>query len=229
MTISIHPIPLGVGQGYIIQGESAIMIDGGAPGKAKVFIEILDRIGIKPEDIKLLIMTHGHWDHIGSARDIKEITGAKIAMHRREKDWLEKSLKVLPPGVTLWGKIFGKIMAMFMPFVHIPATNVDVILEDEEFFLGTYGIAGTVFYTPGHSSGSVSILLETGDAFVGDLAMNAFPLRLSPGLPIFAEDLRKVKDSWELLLARGARKIYPAHGSPFSADIIRNCLYVSPW
>lgn len=229
MAINIYPIPLGVGQGYIVRGEEgAIMIDAGAPGKAKAFIEILDRTGIKPGDIKLLIMTHGHWDHIGSARDIKEITGAKIAMHGREKDWLEKSLKVLPPGVTLWGKIFGRIMAVFMPFVHIPATNVDVILEDEEFSLGAFGIAGMVFSTPGHSSGSVSVLLETGDVFVGDLAMNAFPLRLTPGLPIFAEDLQKVNESWELLLARGARKIFPAHGNPFSADIIRSCLHVSP-
>jgi glyoxylase-like metal-dependent hydrolase (beta-lactamase superfamily II) len=64
--------------------------------------------------------------------------------------------------------------------------------------------------------------LDTGDAFVGDLAMNAFPLRLRPGLPIFAEDVNKVRDSWELLLARGAKKIYPAHGNSFSAEIIRD-------
>ena len=51
------------------------------------------------------------------------LTGARIAMHKREKDWLEKSLKPLPPGVTLWGKIFAKIMAMFMPLVHISATD----------------------------------------------------------------------------------------------------------
>lgn len=105
-----------------------------------------------------------------------------------------------------------------MPLVHIPATNVDLILGDEEFSLGEFGIAGKVIPTPGHSPGSVSILLETGDAFVGDLAMNAFPLRLSPGLPIFAEDLQKVKNSWKLLLDYGAKMIYPAHGSPFTAE-----------
>jgi len=224
MDITIYTIPLGVSQSYIIQGEGVIMIDGGAPKKAKAFTKGIDKTSIEPRDIKLLIMTHGHWDHIASARDIKEITGAKIAIHRREKNWLEKSLKPLPPGVTLWGKIFIKIMAMFMPFVHIPATNVDVILEDEEFPLGKFGIAGKVISTPGHSPGSVSILLDTGDAFVGDLAMNAFPLRLSPGLPIFAEDLQKVKNSWKLLLDSGAKKIYPAHGKPFSAEIIRNIL-----
>jgi len=224
MNMTIYPIPLGVGNTYIIQGEGVVMIDGGGPKKAKAFIKAMKKTSIKPGDIKLLILTHGHWDHIGSAKDIKEITGAKIAMHKRDKDWLEKSLKPLPPGVTLWGKIFAKIMAMFMPLVHIPGTNVDIILGDEEFSLTAFGIAGKIIPTPGHSPGSVSIVLDTGDAFVGDLAMNAFPMRLSPGLPIFAEDLQKVKDSWNLILGCGLKMIYPGHGSPFSSEIMRKVL-----
>ncbi|PQP34119.1 hypothetical protein C6A37_09425, partial [Desulfobacteraceae bacterium SEEP-SAG9] len=178
-----------------------------------------EKASIKPEEVKLIVLTHGHWDHIGSAKDIKEATGAKIAMHAKEKDWLEKSLKPQPPGVTLWGKIFINILKMFLPLIHIPATKVDVVLTDEAFSLADYGIPGKVIYTPGHSSGSVSILLETGDVFVGDLAMNKFPLRFSPGLPIFAEDWDKVIESWKMLLDQGAKTVYPAHGEPFSADI----------
>ena len=221
MNINIFPIQLGFDQGYIIQGDAVIMIDGGAPKKAKAFINGMDRISIRPTDIKLIIITHGHWDHIGSAKDIKEITGAKIAMHRREKDWLEKSLKPLPPGVTTWGRIFARTMEMFTPLIHIPPTNVDLVLGDEDLSLADFGIPGKIMHTPGHSSGSVSVLLETGDAFVGDLAMNKFPLRFSPGLPIFAEDLQRAKESWKLLLDQGAKTVYPAHGGPFYADIIR--------
>ena len=113
---------------------------------------------------------------------------------------------------------------MFMPLVHVPSTDVDVVLGDEEWSLGQYGIHGKVIPTPGHSSGSVSIVLERGDVFVGDLAMNKFPLRLSPGLPIFAEDCSSLKSSWQMLLDYGAKTIYPAHGKPFSADIIRRAL-----
>jgi glyoxylase-like metal-dependent hydrolase (beta-lactamase superfamily II) len=115
-------------------------------------------------------------------------------------------------------------MALFIPLVHVPATDVDIVLGDEELSLAKYGIPGKIIHTPGHSMGSVSVLLETGDAFVGDLAMNGFPLRLSPGLPIFADDLRKVKESLKLLLDMGARTIYPAHGKPFSVEILRNIL-----
>jgi len=224
MSLSIHPIKLGVARCYVIRAEGTILIDGGAPKKAKNFMKGIETLSIKPEDIQLIVITHGHWDHIGSAKEIKGITGAKIALHRNEKDWLEKSLKPLPPAVTLWGHIFAKIMAIFVPLINVPAAGVDVVLGDEELSLADYGIPGRIIPTPGHSMGSVSVLLETGDAFVGDLAMNGFPLRIGPGLPIFAEDLQKVKKSWQLLLDKGAKTVYPAHGKPFSADAIRRAL-----
>ena len=224
MSLSIHPIKLGVARCYVIRAEGTILIDGGAPKQARNFMKGIETLFIKPKDIQLIVITHGHWDHIGSAKEIKGITGAKIALHRNEKDWLEKSLKPLPPAVTLWGHIFAKIMAIFVPLIHVPAAGVDVVLGDEELSLADYGIPGRIIPTPGHSIGSVSVLLETGDAFVGDLAMNGFPLRIGPGLPIFAEDLQKVKKSWQLLLDKGAKTVYPAHGKPFSADAIRRTL-----
>jgi hypothetical protein len=56
------------------------------------------------------------------------------------------------------------------------------------------------------------------------MAHNNLPFRLSPGLPIFAEDLPKVRESWRSLLKEGAETIYPAHGEPFSAEVIRKAL-----
>lgn len=224
MGINIHPIVLGPDHCYIIREKGTIMVDGGAPRKAKEFAESIKKISVRPEDVRLIVITHGHWDHIASAKEIKELTGGKIAMHYREKEWLEKSLKPMPPGVTAWGKILSKMITIYLPMVHIPATQVDVVIGDEGLALEEYGIPGRVIWTPGHSSGSVSILLETGDAFVGDMAMNKFPLSLRPGLPIFAENNDKLKESWRSLLVRGAKMIYPAHGEPFSADIIRQAL-----
>ena len=98
------------------------------------------------------------------------------------------------------------------------------MLEDEEYPLESYGIHGKVIYTPGHSSGSISLLLDTGDAFVGDLAMNVFPTRIGPGMPIFAENVNALKESWRLLLSSGAKQIYPAHGKPFNADVLEKLL-----
>ncbi len=224
MSTHIYPIPLGFDHCYLIQDKGTIMVDGGAPKKAKEFTKAIEKIGINIHDIKLIILTHGHWDHIGSAKEIKKLTGAKIALHHLEKEWLEKSLKPMPPGVTIWGHTLGKIITLLLPLISIPGTNVEVVIGDEGISLDEYGIPGKVIYTPGHSSGSVSILLKTGEAFVGDMAMNKFPLRFSPGLPIFAEDPVKLNESWKSLLDQGAKMIYPAHGKPFSAGIIRAAL-----
>jgi len=81
-----------------------------------------------------------------------------------------------------------------------------------------------VFPTPGHSAGSVTVLLDTGEAFVGDMAMNGLPLRLGPGLPAFAVDLPGLKESWKSLLDRGVKTIYQSHGKPVSVEDMRKAI-----
>ena len=224
MVVGIFPIPLGFDRCYVLKSEGVIAVDAGAPGHGKRFAQGLERVSIHPKDVQLVVITHGHWDHIGSAKEIKNLTGAKLAMHHREANWLEQSLKPLPPGVTPWGKMFMGMHKLFMPWITISPVKVDVLLQDEGLPLADFGIPGKVFHTPGHSPGSVSVLLDTGEAFVGDLAMNRFPLRFFPGLPIFADDIDAVSASWKLLLAHGARTVYPAHGKPFPAEVIRRAL-----
>jgi glyoxylase-like metal-dependent hydrolase (beta-lactamase superfamily II) len=187
-------------------------------------LRALESQGLPANDVRLVVLTHGHWDHIGSAAEIKSATGANIAMHRAEVPWLENSLKPLSPGVTVWGKILAAVHRPFMPLINVPAARVDTLLDDRPCPLQEYGIPGQIIHTPGHSPGSVSLLLESGEAFVGDLAMNKLPLRLSPGLPIFADDQDAVISSWKTLLDRGAETIYPAHGKPFAASVIANLI-----
>jgi hydroxyacylglutathione hydrolase len=218
--MKIQTVRMGITRCYIIQDKGTIMVDSGPPNKLSVFTKSLQKASINPKQIKLIVLTHGHWDHIGSAKVIKETTGAQVALHEPDKTWLEKSLNQLPPGATVWGRILMKLTSKYMRSAKIAATTIDIVLQDEDFSLAPFGISGKVVYTPGHTVGSVSILLDSGDAFIGDLAMNGLPFNVRPGLPVFAEDINKVQNSCKLLLDKGAKTFYPGHGKPFSANLL---------
>jgi hydroxyacylglutathione hydrolase len=205
---------------YIIRGKGTILIDGGPPGKAKSFFRQLAKKSVSPEEIKLIVLTHGDWDHVGSARDIKSTTGAQIAIHENDRLNLEQGRFNWPGYVTGWGKIFRAAFYPYFSKIPVPAVKADIVLGEQEMPLTDFGINGKIIHTPGHTSGSISVLLENGDAFVGCLTHNKLPFRFSPGFPIFAEDIEMVKKSWKMIIDKGAKMIYPGHGNPFPVDRI---------
>ena len=220
MSPTIHTLSLGTVNCYLVRGNSAVLIDAGGPGKGRRIMKMLAGHGLTPAEIKLMVITHGHWDHVGSARDLKELTGARLAMHGAEQDWLENARKVMPPGATGWGRFLNRVGSLMLPLVNFPAAGVDVVLGDEDYPLTEFGIEGRIIHTPGHSPGSVSVLLDSGDCFVGDAAMNGLPMRRGPGLPVLAEDVPRLKAGWRRLLSLGAKTIYPGHGRPFPAAVM---------
>jgi glyoxylase-like metal-dependent hydrolase (beta-lactamase superfamily II) len=222
MSSTIHILNLGTVNCYLIRGKAAVLVDAGGPGKAGRILKMLAVHGVAPDQVRLMVMTHGHWDHVGSARDLKEATGARLAMHEAEQGWLEGARKVMPPGVTARGRFMNRVGSWLLPLVNFPATGVDLVVGGEDFPLTDFGVEGRIIHTPGHSPGSISVLLDTGDCFVGDAAMNGWPMRRGPGLPILAEDLPLLKAGWRRLLDLGARTIYPGHGRPFPASAMES-------
>lgn len=223
MTVQIYPISFGFAQTFLLKGEKIILIDAGMAGQMVRFRKGLAATHTQIEAIDLLLFTHGHFDHIGLAKEIADLSGAQVAVHAREKEGFESGGSPITPGTTPWGKLLAT-MAKRLPNTNLPTPKVDLTLTDEALSLEAYGIPGKIIYTPGHTLGSVSVLLDSGEAFVGDLAMSAKIMRWTPGLPIFAEDEYLVKTSLQTLLGLGAQTIYPAHGKPFSAEVFRQQL-----
>lgn len=224
MSAEIHKLTLGISNCYLVKDDGTILVDAGPPNQVSKLHMELQTLSINPEEISLLLLTHGHYDHIGSVSAVKTLTHCKVAINHREKAWVEQALCPMPPGIGVWGTVLAVLMRITTPFLKFPASLVDIALEDREFPLQPFGINGKVIYTPGHTSGSMSVLLETGEAFVGDLAMNGFPMRIGPGMPSVGDKRNTIKASWKLLLDNGARWIYPSHGNPFSADVLQEAL-----
>ncbi|WP_372950553.1 MBL fold metallo-hydrolase, partial [Mariniphaga sp.] len=196
----IFTLKFGINRCYIIKGDKVVMVDAGPPNKLKSFIKQLASFNINPKEIKLIVLTHGDFDHIGSAKEIKEITGAKVAIHENDRNFLEEACFNWPPGVTRWGKTSRLLLKPFAQKIKIPHQKPDIVLSNADFPLGEFGIDGKIIYTPGHTWGSVSVVLNSGDSFVGCMAHHGFPFTLSPNLPIYATDLERLKESWYILL-----------------------------
>ncbi len=224
--MKIDTIKLGVTNCYLLRDHGTILIDAGESGKSEKFLSKLKKLGVSPEEISLILITHTHWDHIGGARKLKSLTNANVVVHTNEKRILETGEMLKPPGVNRWGRFLIKVLAKLGEKSKLETVEADIVIEDK-FSLAEYGIEAEVIFTPGHSSGSITVLLPTGEAFVGDTAMNMFPLTFRPGLPIFAEDLDRLKKSWQTLITKGAKRIFPAHGKPFDVEIIKKQLSVA--
>jgi hydroxyacylglutathione hydrolase len=226
MSTDILSLKLGITSSYLIRGSNGIiLVDAGTPNKIRSFKRKLARLYIHPEDIKLIVLTHSHFDHAGSAKDIQALTGARVLMHEIEKGYFDEDRFAMPKGVNPMGKISLPVLFPLFKKIRFSKPVVDVIIKNSEFSLKEFGFEGKIYHTPGHTPGSISLLLDSGEAFVGCQAHNGLPFRLKPGFPIYAMDIEKVKESWKLLIERGAKVIFPGHGKSFPVEVIKRKLY----
>jgi hydroxyacylglutathione hydrolase len=224
MSSDIFSLRLGLNSCYLIRGRNTVMIDGGMPNKLGVFRRKLSRLYIHPEEIKLMVLTHSHFDHAGSAKAISEFTGAKVAIHESETSFLENREFALIEGVHAWGRFSLGFLMPFFKRISFPEVKAEIVVRGKEYPLSEYGIDGKIFHTPGHTCGSMSVLLDTGEAFVGCMAHDGLPFRWNPGLPIYAQNMDTLKESWRLLIDKGAKMIFPGHGNPFPVEVIKRGL-----
>ncbi len=225
--IPSYRMQLGTSNAYIIQGDAGyILVDAGNPHQEKRFFRLLGQYGLHPEDIRLIVVTHVHFDHVGSLSAIKAECRCPVMVHEKEYHLLKEAKLVFPRGTNLQGK--GASLAAIQMAKYFPSmkafkfepVEAEIVVSGEAS-LEKFGIAGKVIPTPGHTAGSLSVLLADGQAFVGDLTGNYAPLGLSSVFPPFADDGDELLESWMKLLEAGAKTIAPGHGQTFSAEVLR--------
>ena len=211
--------PLTAFNAYLIPGPKHVLVDPGPPGSAGELLEKLSLHGISLGDIGLIVITHGHPDHFGSAAQVKEWTRAPLAVHELDAEYVNwGSVPALKPATRL-----GSMFKSFMKTKCRPV-EPDIILRDGDN-LGRYAGRGRVILTPGHTAGSISILLPDGNCIIGDVLMRGLRAR-TPSSPWFAEDSSLVKESLQKVVDAGARTLLPGRGGPFQVkDLPRSF----PW
>ncbi len=212
---------MGQSNAYLVTGtDYTFLVDAGYANKIHVLEEKLKENGLEFADIDLIILTHTHYDHVGCLANIKERSGAKILVHRDEADCLKKGHTPFPEGTMLFSSIISKIGNRFLSNIGKYSGVEPDICIDEKYELSEFGLPATVIPTPGHSSGSICVLVNDEDAIVGDTLFNAIPGTVYPP---FANDEAELIKSWERLLSTGCQTFYPGHGNPFSREKFQKC------
>jgi len=185
---------------FLIYGKTITLIDTGVAGCENTIFEYITSTGRKSSEISLIVQTHAHPDHIGATRAIQKATGCKVAIHAKEKLWIEN--------VALQDR--ERPVPGFFTQVGKPV-NVDRVLQDGEVLEldGDHNLDLIVFHTPGHSPGSISLLLKSdGVLFSGD----AIPV---PGdLPVYDDVIASVRSIKRLDNIDGIRILLSSWDQP---------------
>jgi glyoxylase-like metal-dependent hydrolase (beta-lactamase superfamily II) len=189
---------------YLIAGETITLVDTGVAGCERRIFDYIRSIGRDPHEISLVILTHSHPDHIGSARAIREATGCAIAAHGAERAWIEntgRQNRERPvPG-------FEMLVGGSVP-LDFELDAGDTIDTDGT---GEYEIQ--VIHTPGHSAGSISLFMAgEGALFSGD----AIPV--TGDLPVYDDATGSVRSVRLLQSVQSIRHLLSAWDEPRSGE-----------
>jgi endoribonuclease LACTB2 len=175
---------------YIVEGKNGkLLVDCGWPGTLQKFMGVLNRKGISFKEIGFLLVTHFHPDHAGLTQELKN-QGIKFIL-------LECQIRFISPFAEFFK---GKNL----PYVPITQNNNLVLkLEDSRKFLAGIGLNGEMLHTPGHSDDSVTLILDEGFAFTGDLHPSFMNI-----------DDAVTRASWDKIRQHKITRIFPGHGPP---------------
>ncbi|WP_395049644.1 MBL fold metallo-hydrolase [Flavobacterium sp.] len=226
--IQLSIFPFGMINCFLIKGKTKhVLVDTGVPNSENKIIKQLKMHGVNIDDIGLIIITHGHIDHFGSAKELKDILKIPILMHDLDKVALQTGksmLETLKSNHKLWDIVLKPKIVNDTASPCFP----DIVLSgNQEYDLSIYGINGKVIHTPGHTPGSLSVVLEDGSAIIMDLASSgiflggiAFHSRMKH--PPFHDNLEQVKKSINQILSLNTETFYLGHGNPVSRKSLIN-------
>lgn len=210
----VIPVKLGIVKSFIVKGERTVIVDTGYAGNGNKILHYLLKNSIKPEDVSMIILTHGHIDHYGSAEELRIKTGASIAAHKSDAEYLKKGINYIGAPTGLFGNIIKSFFIGTDESIS-KSLKVDIVFEKEVDLL-EFGIDGRVIHTPGHTEGSISLILSNGEVIVGDLIMGGILFKRVPHYPLFVSDISKLRDSIKRVIQLSPKVIYASHGGPFS-------------
>lgn len=191
---------------YLIKGSDGYLLaDAGMKGASHKLYKQFNSLGIKPEEVKHIVITHDHYDHTGGLSEVRQMTEAMVLMH---KDELKNNSKYNNQSRWFFKvlvKVFGALTPEGKPEEKI---KPDIVI-DGDMDLHVLGYPARIIHTPGHTPGSICIITDDGECIAGDTLFNIFP---GTHYPIIVYDRIKLSESYKKLDIEDCSIYYPGHG-----------------
>jgi glyoxylase-like metal-dependent hydrolase (beta-lactamase superfamily II) len=189
----------------VINGEELTVIDTGTSGNAKKIVEYIQKLGRQPTDVKTIILTHFHMDHMGSAKELKELTHAKLAVHAEDADYVSGKKQMPKPKNIL--------IRAAASFIKPAPADVEIILKEGDKISGL-----TVIPVPGHTPGSIALLDEERKVLFSGDTLRYDGKKVSGAPEQFSLDLAKEKESIRKIATFNFDVMLPGHGEPLKSN-----------
>jgi glyoxylase-like metal-dependent hydrolase (beta-lactamase superfamily II) len=165
---------------YFVAGDQPTLIDCGSSVGYPFLKQNLKQLGYEPKDIRQVIATHGHWDHLSGMAHLREESDARLLLHTADRAGVERG--------------DYERTAAFLYNIPFPPIAVDREIEDREILVaGSYRLH--VYHTPGHSPGSISLWTEINGLkllIVGDTLYGGYHPRIGSDLDKWAHSLDRL-------------------------------------
>ena len=203
---------------YLLPGEKPVLVDTGTPGDLKRILGALKTHDVELAQLGLILLTHGHSDHAGCAAELRRRSGAQIALHIGDAEIVRSGQN----GVLAAQDVMGR---MVRPFVdeQFEGFEPDLLFRDG-FDLDPHGVKGRVLATPGHTAGSASVVLATGEGIIGDVLRGSmlWPNKASPHF--FCNDPELNTRSIVRLAREGLQRCFPGSFGSFPGSELHQFL-----
>ena len=207
------PFKLGSVNCYLIETDTGhFLIDTGGSNRRTGLERELESAGCKPGYLKLVVLTHGDFDHTGNAAYLRKKFCTRTAIHHDDSGMVERGdmfFNRKRPNVLI-----RRMIPILSGFGKSERFTPDLCVEDGDD-LSEYGFDARVLHIPGHSKGSIGILTAGGDLFCGDLLVNTD----KPVLNALMDDPVAGNASVGRLKSLEIGTVYPGHGKPFPMEL----------
>ena len=188
----------------VADGGKAILVDTASKQNLNQVIAECDHY-----EMKLIVLTHVHFDHAENAAELSERYGIPVAIHRKDEELFESFDRQPLKSSGLVGRVVLGLSLKVLRNTRVQRPeNLIYVREGDD--LGPYGINAKVIELPGHTLGSIGVDVEEKHLIVGDALDNW----IRPGIGHLFYDRDAVRKSAEKIRAMGDRTIYYGHGKP---------------